>query len=867
MTTFRLRSWIFASLLGFVGASLALPYLRHGPKHKLETEEEGFSGALEALNLWAAERAYPNRAIPDVGQAAAFEEMQFAKVQAAATEDPIDHLVSPWASIGPNNIGGRTLCMALEPGNPNVMYAGSANGGLWKSTTGGVGADAWDYVETGYPVSAVSTIAVDPKNVNVMYIGTGEVYQYQNSIGGDVYRLTRGSYGIGILKTTDGGLTWTKSLNWTLNQTRGVWAIRINPNNSNIVYAATTEGIYKSLNAGASWSLSLNVIMGVDLKIHPTAPETVYAACGNFGSTGNGLYRTTNGGSSWIKLTTGLPSSWTGKAQIDVSPVTPSTLYASIANSGAGLGLYRSTNNGATWGLMNVTDYPTYQGWYSHWVLCSANNINTLWVGGIDIWKSTNAGTNLAQVSDWTQIYFGTPQPGQPGGGPQYAHADQHFSLRHPTDPNTFFLCSDGGVFKTTDGGITYTGLNGGYVTTQFYQGFTNSNLTPNYAIGGLQDNLTAIYQGTVAWKRVIGGDGCWTAIRPDNDLTIYGAAQYLDIYRSYTGAASENDWASIAPPEPGGSTTGFVAPYVMCPSSPARLYAGRNLIFRSDNEGVSWTTMNGGVSLDGANPAFSMAVSPTNANVVYVTTAPNGARGKLFKSLNGGNSWTDITGTLPDRYLSDIVIDPSNENRLYVSVLGFGTSHLFRSENQGGSWTDIGAGLPDVPTSAVEVDPHHPYIIYVGNDLGVYVSPNNAANWHLFTSGMPTASVNDLKISGPANKIRAATHGNGVYERNLLDVTFTGIDEKPISGPLLAVSPNPLQQSGRVTFTLQRPGHIRLTLFDVAGREARMVMDEDVSEGTHTASLSGQDLAAGVYFLELKSTEGRSLTRVVLTK
>jgi hypothetical protein len=261
------------------------------------------------------------------------------------------------------------------------------------------------------------------------------------------------------------------------------------------------------------------------------------------------------------------------------------------------------------------------------------------------------------------------------------------------------------------------------------------------------------------------------------------------------------------------------------------------------------------------------MAVSPTNANVVYVTTAPNGTRGKLFKSLNGGTSWTDITGILPDRYLSDIVIDPSNENRLYVSVLGFGSSHLFRSENQGGSWTDIGTGLPDVPTSAVEVDPNRPYVIYVGNDLGVYVSPNNATNWHLFTSGMPTASVNDLKISGPANKIRAATHGNGVYERNLLDVAFTGIDEKPVSGPLLAVSPNPLQSAGRVSFTLERPGHARLALFDVAGREARKLMDEDVSAGTHTVSLSAANLAAGVYFLELKSSEGRSLSRVVLTK
>ena len=243
------------------------------------------------------------------------------------------------------------------------------------------------------------------------------------------------------------------------------------------------------------------------------------------------------------------------------------------------------------------------------------------------------------------------------------------------------------------------------------------------------------------------------------------------------------------------------------------------------------------------------------NAGLTYIS--PLGIYSKKLKSLKDLAQGAKIA--VPN--------DPSNENRLYVSVLGFGTSHLFRSENQGGSWTDISPGLPDVPTSAVEVDPNRPYVIYVGNDLGVYVSPNNAANWHLFTSGMPTASVNDLKISGPAGKIRAATHGNGVYERNLLDITFTGIDEKPVSGPELAVSPNPLQGSGRVSFTLKQSGHVRLALFDVAGREARKLVDEDTSEGTHTVFLSAGNLAAGVYFLELKSREGRSLSRVVLTK
>jgi photosystem II stability/assembly factor-like uncharacterized protein len=860
------RFWIALATLLVLGV-LAISFLHHPRTRshgKFETEE-ATSGALEALNLWAAERAYPNPVIPDVGQAAAFAEMQFSRVQSVAGADPIDHLVGPWTSLGPNNIGGRTLALALLPGNPDVMFAGSANGGLWKSITGGVGADAWDYVETGFPVSAVSTIAIDPRNPSVMYIGTGEVYRYQNSIGGDVERTTRGSYGIGILKSTDGGATWSKSLDWSLNQTRGVWSIRIHPANSNIVYAATTEGVYKSLNAGATWTLSLNVLMATDLRIHPTAPETVLVACGNFGSAGTGLYRTLNGGTSWTKLTTGLPASWTGKALIDISPVNPAWVYASIANSGAGVGLYRSINTGVNWTLMNATDYPTYQGWYAHWVLCSLNNVNTLYVGGIDIWKSTNAGTTLSQVSDWTQIYLGTPLPGQPGGGPLYAHADQHFAVRHPTDPNTFFVVSDGGVFKTTDGGASYTGLNGGYVTTQFYQGFTNSKLTANYAIGGMQDNLTAIYHGTTAWERVIGGDGCWTAIHPANDLTLYGAAQYLDIYRSYDGG---QNWTSIAPPNPGGAITGFVAPYVLCPSSPSRLYAGRNLVYRSDSEGTVWAAANNGAALDGVNPAFSMAVSATNADLIFVATAPNGTRGHLYKSLNGGTSWTDVTGTLPDRYLSDITLDPTNDNRLYVAVMGFGSSHLFRSDNQGGAWIDVGTGLPDVPASAVEVDPQHPSNVYVGTDLGVYVSVDQGQDWHPFMTGMPTASVNDLKVSGPSRKIRAATHGNGVYERDLLDMTFTGIpDVHPPARLQLAVSPNPLQTGSTIRFALQEPGPVRLSLYDVSGREVTRILDEERGAGEQELSFPGLPIARGIYFLKLESRDGTAITRVVRTR
>jgi hypothetical protein len=826
---------------------------------------------MEALDLWAAQRAYPGRILPDAGHALAFgydRVLRGSSTSGPPGAHPVDTLVGPWTSLGPTNIGGRTLALALVPGHPDTMFAGSASGGLWKTTTGGAGPDAWDRVETGFPLLSVSSIAINPADPAVMYIGTGEVYRYQGSIGGDVDRTTRGSYGIGILKSGDGGGTWSRSLDWTFAQSRGIQGIRIHPRNPDIVYAATTEGVYKSTDAGGSWTRVHTVIMATDIRIHPTMPETVLVACGNFGSAGNGIYRTHDGGQTWTRLTAGLPSSWTGKALLAIAPSTPHVVYASIANTFAGFGLYKSLDGGDAWTRVNNTDFQMWQGWYSHWVLVSPTNVNRVFVGGIDIWRSTNGGATLTQVSDWTQAYFGTPPPEGPGGGPQWAHADHHDAVWHPTEANTAFFVSDGGVFKTTNGGDTFTGQNGGYVTSQFYQGFSNSGSDSALAMGGMQDNFTAIYEGGPAWRRVIGGDGSWTAINPLDDGIRYGSAQGLQLFRSVDGGA---DWQGISPPQQGGDVTAFIAPYVLAPSLPTRIYAARSRVYRSDSGGSGWLTTNGNAPLDG-NAVFTMAVAAADPDVVFAATTPGATRGKVFRSVNGGLSWTDVTGILPDRYISDIAVDPDGGYEVYITLMGFGSSHLYRSQDRGDTWIDAGDGLPDVPASSVALDPDHPQIVYVGTDLGVYVSPFKGRAWYPFTNGMPTAMVNDLVPFAPTRTLRAATHGNGVYERDLLDLYTTDIpDTAPsVAGdPDLRVVPNPLTADGRITFTLREPGRVRLDLFDVQGRRVALLLDERRGAGEQTVALpadrlSGGRLARAVYFVRLTTREGTAITRVV---
>jgi hypothetical protein len=827
-----------------------------------EAEEHEPSGAKAALDLWTAQRAYPARAIPDVARAAAFE-----RERRVRSSGPIDASVSPWTSLGPENIGGRTLALAARFDDPDVIFAGSASGGLWKSTVGGVGADAWDRVSTGFSESAVGAIELDPQDEDVMYVGTGEVYRYQGSIGGEGIRTTRGSYGIGILKSTDGGVTWAKSLDWTLAQTRGVQAVEVDPTSSQIVWAATTEGVYRSTDAGTTWTNVHPVVMAEDLVIDPANPSRVLATHGNLGSPGTGLYRTTNAGATWAKVTSGLPSSWSGKAMLGLAEIAPDIVYASIGDSVSGRGLWKSSDFGASWFQVNSTDFQQHQGFYSHYVLVDPTDADHVYAAGIEIWESNNGGSTLFQRSQWTQVFLGVSPPQGPIGGAQYAHADHHAAIWHPQGLDVTFFASDGGVFKSTDGGSTFQSLIGGLVTTQLYNGWSQSGSSANLAMGGFQDNFPNLYEGTTSWRRVIGGDGTWTAIDPNDDQIMVACYQYLGMLRSVNGGFN---WTTITPPQAGNDVTAFCAPVLMGQTDSQVLYGGRSRIYKSFDRGTSWTAMNGGNQLDPGNPALSMAMPATSTDTLYVGTAPVAGRARVFRTTNGGVSFTDVTGTLPDRYPMDVTLDPTDSRKVYVVLSGFGTSHLFGSTNGGATWTDLGAGLPDVPTTAVEVDPDHPQVLYVGNDLGAYVSPDGGSTWQTFAAGMPTALVNDLKVFAPTRKLRAATHGNGAWERDLFDPTGTDAPVVAAAGGsrlALSVGPNPASGPARIRFDLPETADVRIDVVDVAGRRVLNVPRERRAAGPHDVALDLGQLAPGVYFVRVEAGPRRETARVVTVR
>lgn len=709
-----------------------------------EIEEEG--NALKAFEWWYAQRAYPDEFIPAQGYKRAFD---YYNRSLKKTRKNLS-LDSMWRSIGPTNIGGRVLALAINPLNPNIVWAGSASGGLWKSTSGGEGTTAWTYVNTGFPTLSVSAIAINPINPSIMYIGTGEISLYQRPLVGTPG--ARASYGMGILKSTDGGTTWSQtSLSWEFSDITAVQRIVINPLNTNTLFAATSEGTYKSTDAGETWSLSHSVVMAMDVAMNPNDTTILYVACGNGNSSPNpGLYKTTDAGTTWTKLTSGLPSANFGRTAISISPSNPSIVYAGITNASTFgvIGLYKTTNDGASWTNVSTYNYVGTQGWYNNVVAVHPLNPDTVYCNGLYISRTTNGGPNLSHVSS-------------------SAHADHHALAFDPTNPSIIYFGTDGGVYKTLNGSASFIDCNNGFVTTQFYPGFANSLYDSTIALGGLQDNGVLKYSGSLSWTMVDGGDGGWCAIDPTNHNIMYDEYIYLTISKSTNGGLTFLSANAGLPSN--SSNANFIAPFVMSPSNPNILYAGAKNVFKTTNAAASWFAPNGGANLNGTKIAC-IGVSYTSPDTLLAATG-SGALGEnplfqVFRSTNGGQSWTNVTGNLPNRYPTDIEFDPTDSRNVYMTYSGYGTGHVFKSSDGGQNWINITGNLPDIPHQSITLDPEEPSQLYVGTDLGVFRTTINDTTWEDFNDGMPLAMVLDLTVSRANHALRASTFGNGVYER-----------------------------------------------------------------------------------------------------
>ena len=779
---------IILLLVVFAAGILCLNLAKEIELEAEENEEnERQSGADKQLASWWWTKAYPD---PTYIESKYYQAWLHAK---AMKEPPIIYsrnganqtsraalYSGNWSPIGPNeDIGGRVLSVAIDPSNSNTIFIGSAGGGIWKTTNGGTGSNSWKAVATGFPVLGVPSIIIHPTNSSIIYAATGEVYRTDTSnIGFNVWKA-RGTYGVGILKSIDGGYTWSSVLNKSLSNLFGVQMLEFDPSNPNTIYACTTDGLYRSIDAGANWAKILDKIYVSDIVIHSTNPNELLAAVGNLTNTDKGIYRSTNGGGSWTKISSGLPSGFEGFIRLDNVSSDPNMVIASVGrDAGNQNELYRSVNFGQSWSVLANSNHCQYQFWFAHDVAINPSNSNELVLGGVPLYNYT------ISIADKNSI-----------GG---VHSDIHDIEFDPSNNNIVYVACDGGMYKSTNGGNTFSQINGGLQATQFYASFAISPTNPDIMIGGLQDNGVVRYNGS-GWTTVMGGDGGPCVFHPANGNIVFASNDARRVMRSTNGGLSFSEvlssWAFDAD-----SRTGFMAPLSISKSNPSIVYSGSDNLHKSTSGGTagswngnSWMSANNYIEAQ-HKTAIAMAVSPVDANKLFISTSPFAQYDNdmnrlhvnippnLFRSVNGGTSFTNIKNGLPNRFVMDFAINPNDDDSVWIVLGGFGGSHIYLSADGGNSWTDKGMGLPDVPHNAVLLDPNNPRVIYAGNDLGVYVSPDNGSTWYDFNNAFWDATLVMDLVATSDDKLVAATHGKGAFISDLYTlhlplnlISFTG--------------------------------------------------------------------------------------------
>jgi len=625
---------------------------------------------------------------------------------------------SNWTDLGPHtslnvtghwNPGiGRINVIAREPGNPQTLYIGAPSGGLWKTTDEGAN---WEVLTDDLPVMGVSAIAIDPANTNIIYIGTGDNDHSDN-------------YSIGILKSTDGGYTWdVTGLDWTIYQNRTIAKLLIHPTNSGILFAATTNGLYKTTDAGATWTRTHTGDID-DIEFKPGDPNTIYAVTQNF-------YKSVDCGNTFTE-TTGVPT--TSRVQIAVTEANPEYVYFFSSKNG----IYRSTNSGDSFYMRSVQPNPGYQDWYDLAMAVSHVNPEEVHIGEINTWRSLDGGTSWTKTTDWTW--------GNPLG---YTHCDIHELVFYD---GTLYVGSDGLISKSTDQGNNWTNLTEGIGIRQFYR-IGGTKTDPYKLLGGSQDNGTSVYT-TDYWHEWLGADGMECLADYTNSDIVYGTSQNGVFYKSNAGG----NHGGVSISQPGGGS--WITPFVIHPTNPETLFVGSSEVKKTTNGMSSWST----ISSLGLGNLNALTIAESDPDYLYASKSST-----IYRTKNGGSTWSNISSGLPDLYITYIAVHPSDPERIAVSISGYEDGEkVYISEDAGDTWENFSANLPNIPANCVIYydDPNN--ALYVGMDVGVYYRDNNLTEWESYMTGLPNVIVNELEINYVIEKIRAGTFGRGLWESDL---------------------------------------------------------------------------------------------------
>lgn len=744
-----------------------------------------------------------------------------------------------WVSINPmglwysrtndNWISGRTNSIAFHPTNPNIMYIGAAQGGVWKTTNGGVN---WIPLTDNLSSLACGDVAIDPQNPDVLYLGTGEL-----NYSGD------SQYGDGIFKTTDAGVSWfqvaTVSIGTRFSQ------IAVDPTNSNVVYAAGNYGVYKSTNAGVNWFSTGSGSNANCLLINPSNTQVIYTTVGGYYL--GAIYKSTNGAGTWVPLTNGLSGSM-GRIQLAMASSNQNILYASVASPSTYglLGLYKTTDAGDTWTLQ--TSSPNYlggQGWYDNAVVIHPTNPDFVIVGGIDIYSSTNGGVTLSQMTQWAST-----------SSSNFSHADIH-TLRY--NGTVLFCGSDGGVYKSPDNAVSWSDLNHDLSTLQYQSAdYDPSNIM--YVYGGTQDNnKMTTTNGGLFWNQRTTGDGGYTIVDPVN--VNYSYCQYVQ----GSCQRSANYGVSFTEIRPSGSSGGlFYNPFEMAPGDHNTIVFGRADVWKTTTAQTATTTSGwtqiATTGIVGGNVS-AIGISWTNINKIYIGTS----NGRILVTSDNGTAWS-VTGGYP--YVSDFAVDNNDDAECYATLGGTGIQHVLKTTNSGLNWTDISGGLPNIAANSIILRTAPPRMLFAGTDFGVYYSTNEGVSWVGFNSGLPLVEVYDMKYKVANNLLLIATHGRGCWTYDIS--TVTGIN--PIRGivhefKLNQNYPNPFNPSTRITFDILKDSFVKLIIYDELGREIKSIINQVLKSGRYETQWNASNNPSGVYFYKLTAGDYSDTKKMILVR
>ncbi len=804
-------------------------YFSKKDKISLKKTDEPFEEDNDYLKYKRWENYWKNRVLadgsfPDLSQQATlYKGLQNNGLSKSSSNVSNWINISQTSTTGGYNGMGRLNCIAFHPTNANIFWVGAPFGGIWKTIDGG---QTYSPLGDNLPLCSVNNILVNSTNPNIIYINVGDNF--------DFFYYTAGS--CGLYKSIDGGITWNPTaLSSPLPVASKILDMAMAPTNPNLIIVTKKNVLQRSTDGGVTWTpiiLGTNGMFGSfynQVKFKPNDNSTLYVSKIDFFGNSE-FYKSTDGGLTFVDLTPSTVFSG-GTMTFSTTAANPNMIGVVLRSlTGPTQQYYESTNAGLSFTLKS--SIPLYSPCFS----ISQTNTNKIYACNVNVNQSADAGLTWAPITNWYNI------PTLPE-----VHADQRYIATNPLNGLMYF-CNDGGLYRYDEVANTWTELNNTLAITQFYS-IALSATDPVFMIGGTQDNGGRKRTALNVWSATNGGDAMNTAVDQTNDQVIYSSYANGQLYRSDNQWLFNTSYYFITPP---GVTGAWETPFILDPNNQSTIYAGYEDVYKSIDKGTTWAKISFNFIPPGYPKLEEIEVSPVNSNIIYVSKSY-----ALYATTNGGVTWN--TYYLPispnnDR-ITSIVADHFSASTVYVTYSGYTASNkVFKSIDGGVTFTNITNNLPNVPVSTCIINKASPTReIYVGTDVGVFFINNLSGTWTYFGNNLPNTSVTDLEIYYPTGKLRAATHGRGIWETDLF-VNTSSVDKIKVfkNGNRFSNAYNPVKDIMFINANIVKDADAQLNFYNTTG-QLSLSLPKHFQQGNYQVPIDISKLDKDVYFVKIE--------------